>query len=172
MASDRTYFLLLGGAALWCAAIVAGPLCAAENGLVEVAGVVLYKFFHPICHQLDDRSFHILGKPLAVCVRCTAIYTGFLFGIVLYPCIARRVRESALLRAVVLWSVVPMLLDIMLNEVGVHDSTTFTRCITGAIFGVIVPLTIIPAAQEGVQELLAAFHRYSPSDVSKGQSHA
>ncbi len=172
MASDRTYFLILGGAVLWCIAIVAAPLCIAEGGPVGFLGVVQYKFFHPICHQLDDRSFHILGKPLAVCVRCMAIYSGFLVGVLLYPCVGRRVRNGASQRAVLLLSVVPMLLDVLLDVIGIHQSTILTRCMSGGIFGLIVPYTIVPVAQEGVRELLATFHPFSSFDAKKGQSHA
>jgi len=172
MVSDRTYYVILGGAVLWCAAIVVAPLCASESGLVGSLGSGLYLFFHPICHQLDDRSFHIFGKPLAVCIRCLAIYGGFLVGVVLYAGIGRRARGILSFRAILLWSVVPMLLDVVLDAIDVHQSTTLTRCITGLLFGVVIPFTIIPAAQEGVRELLSPALRFLPSEATKGQSHA
>jgi len=63
---------LFVGTILWCLAIVAAPLFHLTP---------IYLFFSAICHQLPARSWHIHGEPLAVCIRCTAIYYGFLAGL-------------------------------------------------------------------------------------------
>lgn len=69
-AIERT---VLAAALLWCLAIVAAPLF--EIGF-------LYRLFSTICHQLPDRSWFLQGHPLAVCIRCSAIYLGFLTALV------------------------------------------------------------------------------------------
>ncbi len=56
---------------MWCLAIVAAPLGHWES---------VYSFFSAICHQLPERSWNLAGSPLAVCIRCTSIYLGFLLG--------------------------------------------------------------------------------------------
>ena len=66
--------LLVLGTALWCLAIVSAPL-------FDLPAV--YLFFSRLCHQLPGRSWHIHGEQLAVCIRCTSIYLGFLAGLVL-----------------------------------------------------------------------------------------
>ncbi len=78
----RVYFILLSLVAVWCGLIIAAPLI---NGVSESAGSLVYQFFSRICHQLDERSFHLAGGKFAVCIRCSAIYFAFFAGIVLYP---------------------------------------------------------------------------------------
>ncbi len=40
--------------------------------------------FSHVCHQQPVRSFAIQGVPLAVCSRCTGIYSGLFLGVVLF----------------------------------------------------------------------------------------
>ena len=40
----------------------------------------LYFFFKNVCHQDPKRSFFLSELPLAVCIRCSAIYFGSLIG--------------------------------------------------------------------------------------------
>lgn len=64
--------LLILGTTIWCLSIVAAPIFNLTP---------IYVFFSAICHQLPARSWHIHGEPLAACIRCTAIYVGFLAGL-------------------------------------------------------------------------------------------
>jgi hypothetical protein len=66
--------LLILGATLWCLAIVAAPIFQLTP---------IYAVFSAICHQLPARSWHIHGEALAVCIRCAAIYFGFLAGLLI-----------------------------------------------------------------------------------------
>lgn len=77
--------LLIGGAAVWCLLIVAAPLFDLHW---------VYQFFAFICHQDPIRSWSLGSEPLAVCIRCTSIYFGFLVGLV-----ARVPPRSRFLRA-------------------------------------------------------------------------
>jgi uncharacterized membrane protein len=67
--------VLVIGATLWCLAIIGAPL---------LHWTPLYLFFSTICHQLPDRSWHIHGEPLALCIRCTSISFGFLAGLLAF----------------------------------------------------------------------------------------
>jgi uncharacterized membrane protein len=69
--SDR---ILLAAVAAWCTAMIAAPLF--DSG-------VIYGFFSSICHQYPERSWFLFGRPLAVCIRCAAIYGGFLIALLL-----------------------------------------------------------------------------------------
>jgi uncharacterized membrane protein len=64
--------LLILGTTIWCLAIVAAPIFHLTP---------IYVAFSAICHQLPARSWHIHGESLAACIRCTAIYFGFLAGL-------------------------------------------------------------------------------------------
>jgi len=70
---SRARGILIIGAALWCAAIVAAPLFQVP---------VIYDFFSRICHQNPARSWFLFDEPLAVCIRCTSIYFGFLISLI------------------------------------------------------------------------------------------
>lgn len=47
-----------------------------------------------------------------------------------------------------------MLLDVVAEFAGIHDSTFLTRTITGALLGLVLPLVILPVAIEGVQQFV------------------
>ena len=66
--------VLLSGVTAWCLAIVAAPLLDLT---------VIYSVFSAICHQYPERSWFLLSQPLAVCIRCTSIYFGFLASLML-----------------------------------------------------------------------------------------
>jgi uncharacterized membrane protein len=106
---------------------------------------------------MAERSFHLFGEKLAVCSRCTSIYVAFLAGTLLYPLLRRaivpRLHDSLHPRSVLLVAMLPMLVDVVAEFLGVHSSTFLTRSITGALFGFVVSFILLPTAIEGVQQL-------------------
>lgn len=58
-------------------AVTAAPLLAAHG---RIEALVLYAAFSPFCHQYADRSWCLLGEPLAVCIRCLGVYCGAALG--------------------------------------------------------------------------------------------
>ncbi len=148
------YGILLAGSLLWCGAIIAAPLLEHFGGSPRTAGM-LYAFFHPICHQLDSHSLHLAGAKLGVCTRCFSIYLSFLVGLLLYPVI-RRLRDTALPHRLVLAAaLLPMLADVALSLSGYWTSTQLSRALTGSVFGLAAAFFIVPAAVEGVAQLLS-----------------
>ena len=105
-----TYAVILSGTALWCALIVLAPAAMSSRGFVPLAGI-LYALFSPLCHQIDARSFHLFGAPLAVCGRCSAVYFGFLSGTIAYPLAGDLLRSARPGRTFLLVALAPMLLD-------------------------------------------------------------
>jgi uncharacterized membrane protein len=151
--SRTTYVVILVGSVVWCLAIVLAPLLLMVFAGAGEAGRAVYAFFRPVCHQLEARSFTIFGAPFAVCMRCSSIYFGFLLGVVLYPVFSKVQNPLFPSRRLLLVAVVPMALDVLPGAAGIHEVTTATRIVTGAIFGVILPFFIVPAAIEAANEL-------------------
>ena len=164
--SRVTYLSVLVLTLLWCAAIGAAPLFVSWSGAWLPTGEFLYRFFHPICHQLGERSFHLFGGPLAVCTRCAAIYVGFLCGVLVFPSVLRRIHWSS--RTILGVALLPMIVDVSLEILGLHEATGLTRTITGGFFGLIIPCIVLPVLTDAVLEIA------SPSRVQsqKGSSNA
>lgn len=125
----RARAALLFGATLWCLTVVAAPY---------LQWTPLYSFFSTICHQIPERSWHIDGGPLALCIRCTSISAGFLAGLVLLQKPRVRWFMLSLVVSFVEWLLAYALFD---SEV------------LRALSGVLVGVTAAPLVQAGVEEL-------------------
>lgn len=148
--NKRTYLTLLLLVALWCGGIVLAP--SLGTTLPGVSSF-LYSFYSPICHQIDARSFHLFGEKIGVCSRCSSIYFGFLLSLVLYP-LFRNIQAPAFpKRHWIAFAILPMLIDVFMNFMGIHESTLLTRAITGLLFGLILPFYVIPPLLEGIAQL-------------------
>lgn len=158
--SRRTYFVILAGTAIWCGTIILAPFLGASTSPISA---VVYQFFHPICHQLPARSFYLFGEKLAVCSRCSSIYFAFLFVAAVYPFIRSLTNPTIPHRNWLMLALLPMLIDVGLEFLNLHNSTFVTRTLTGAIFGGVVPLYVLPAAIEAVQQIFAK--HYSSSTI-------
>lgn len=149
----RTYVVIAGGVILWCAAIFLAPLFVAGSGPQEYIGRILYEFFHRICHQLDDRSFHIAGEPLAVCMRCTSIYIAFVSGTLAYPLFRTLDSQKLPSRIWLGAAMLPLLIDVCAGLAGFYAGNATGRMITGSLFGLVLPFYIIPAIIEAVHQI-------------------
>jgi uncharacterized membrane protein len=155
--SRTTYRIVFFASLIWCLLVIAPPI-AVHFGAVRLADLI-YGFFSRICHQLDSHSLHLFDVKLAVCARCTAIYFSFFVSLILYPLLLQKILPAALRETIsnsprtLFLSVLPILLDIGVSEIGVHESTLVTRAVTGAILGVALPFILIPPAAEAFKEL-------------------
>lgn len=100
-----------------------------------------------LCHQLDERSFHIDGFQMPLCARCLGIHLGFLAGSVLLW--LRRGRTGAgfpRVRPVVLLvlAMLPAVVDFGLSYTGISASDNTRRAATGALFGVALSFLLVP----------------------------
>ena len=50
--------------------------------------------------------------------------------------------------------IIPMLVDVVLNDTGLHTSTTMTRVATGLLFGGVMPWCIVPLLIEACLQLI------------------
>lgn len=129
----------------WNVAIITAPVIIGEEGIAGKTGIAIYSFFSPLCHQIDDRCFHIDGNKLAVCSRCFGIYTGFFAGTILYPLIFRGKKFLEMPKLTVfIIPVILMFTDVMLDYAGFFANTFITRTVTGGFIGLISAFYIIP----------------------------
>ncbi|MGA9365026.1 MAG: DUF2085 domain-containing protein [Bacteroidota bacterium] len=155
--SRTTYCIIFFASLIWSVAITMPPV-ALHFGATGAADF-LYGFFSRVCHQLDSHSLHLFDAKFAVCARCTAIYYGFFVSVVLYPFLMRKILPATGMRTVLcsprnlFLSALPILLDLGLSEIGVHESTLVTRVVTGAILGLALPFILMPPAEEALREL-------------------
>jgi uncharacterized membrane protein len=138
--------IMAGAWGIVCGLILAAPILMSHS--CHSAASVLYLSFSWVCHQIPERSFALLGHPLAACHRCFGIYLGLFLGSLTEN---RFVYES--LRARRFWILaasIPLLLDVLLNSAGLWTNTCFSRFFTGLLFGNLAS----PLLVRGVTEFL------------------
>jgi len=159
MSGKKIYFVFLIFTLFWNIFIISAPVLAHSQGFLSWISDFSYSFFSVTCHQLDDRSFHILGEKIAVCSRCSSIYWAFLASVLIYPFI----KGFNNVKLPSLWILlVPALLvfaDAALDFLNVVSNTFVTRAITGAIIGFVLPLYLIPGFYNFVNELVVYFNK-------------
>ena len=137
--------------ALWTLAIIAAPVAKA-NDLLTIANP-LFSFFSYICHQIPDRSFHVLGEQFGVCSRCFGVYFGILAGFAAYPIWRSIDTTEPLPRFWLFLSIIPISIDWSLTIFGIWENTQWSRFITGLILGFACAIFIVPAAVEIARNL-------------------
>ncbi len=109
-----------------------------------------YLGFERVCHQIPERSLTLFGERAAVCSRCLGIYAGLFLS-----CLLLRPPSGGMPRAhLILAAASPMAADILLASLGVLWGGNWTRLATGLLFGLAVPLYLIPAADRAGARLL------------------
>jgi uncharacterized membrane protein len=148
----RIHIIITIFVALWCIGILAAPVLKHSGD--DKDAQVLYSFYSRICHQIDARSFHFEGEKLGVCIRCSAIYFGFLIGLLLMPIFRIFKKINIQRRSLLIAIIFPILLDVVLNVVDLHNSTTMTRIFTGALFGSIMSWYILSLLTEACLQIV------------------
>ena len=64
--------------------------------------------------------FHVEGEKCGVCIRCSAIYFGFLAGLLLLPLSGALKRLPFPKPALIIAFMIPMVVDVVLSVTGVH----------------------------------------------------
>ena len=157
----RVWMVTLCVVAVWVFTIVAPPFLIKAG----ISASPIYTFFSYICHQIPERSFHILEHQFAVCSRCFGVYFGLLAGIATYPFWRSIDDIEPLPRFWLFFSLVPIGIDWSLGVFGIWDNTHLSRFITGLILGVACAVYIVPALVEIVRNLSKrdAFRRSAPN---------
>lgn len=88
-----TGLLVAGAAVVWAAMLPAAAYAAAlpaDRSAAQVFAFAVYAFGSAICHQRDERSFHLFAEQLPVCARCTGLYAGAAIAAIWYVGLFRR----------------------------------------------------------------------------------
>lgn len=128
--------------AFFVSLIVIAPILAA-SGHSEVAEGI-YRGFGIFCHQRPDRSYFIDGHKLAVCSRCTGLYAGFAFTLLIYPLLRSLRNASFPPRRLLFLAALPLLLDFSLTFFGIWENTHTSRLLTGALLGSVAVFYVMP----------------------------
>ena len=157
--------------------IVVAPVAAA-SGYSDIA-TGIYGAFATLCHQLPERSYFIDGHQLAVCSRCTGIYAGFAFTLLLYPLI-RSLKSPVMPRpSWLLLAALPLAIDVAVNFFGFWQNTHTSRLLTGAFLGGAVVFYVMPgiidlslryASTAPATEPRATFTLASPESIAAAPS--
>lgn len=140
----RVWAVTVAIAAAWVTAVILPPLLIN----IGISATPVYSFFSYICHQIPERSLHILGQQFAVCSRCFGVYTGLLAGAAAYPIWRPIDSVDPLPRFWLFLSMVPISIDWSLGVFGIWENNHFSRFITGLILGVACAVYILPALVE------------------------
>jgi uncharacterized membrane protein len=123
--------------------IVIAPLTAGSH-----VSNSIYRVFAALCHQLPDRSYFIDGHKLAVCSRCTGLYAGFAFTLLLYPLLRPLKTIAWPPREWLILSAVPMAIDFGLTLFGIWENTHTSRLLTGLLLGSVSVFYVMPGLAE------------------------
>lgn len=115
-----------------------------SQGYYDIGGAV-YKFFSFLCHQQAERSYLLLGNPIAVCARCFGVYFGLFIGFFIYPMFRRIDDVEPPSKLWLLLSLIPIGLDWTLGFCGILENTHLSRFATGTILGIACSIYLIPA---------------------------
>lgn len=137
--------IVRAGAALWCSGIILAPLLAGS-----ATADLLYAMYGVVCHQFPSRSGLIDGAPLAVCLRCSALYAAF--TLMLFTRILRTPRTVS--RAAIAGLLLPMAVDGLGSLFFLWDSTVVSRLVTGTLFGIGMALVLHEPLLGAVHSLL------------------
>jgi len=106
-----------------------------------------------VCHQIDSRTILIDGKQLPICARDTGIYIGMFISLAFLVFKKRwkcdKPPKLSLAVALCLL-IIPMPIDGIMSYTGIWSTNNFQRIITGVLFGITIPLFLIPLSNYSI----------------------
>jgi uncharacterized membrane protein len=140
------WLVVVFGSLVFLTLIFGAPLLLADNH--RTSATIIYGAFSKICHQKPERSFFVLGSPLAVCSRCTGLYVGFTLTLVAYPLLRSLRTTTAPDRKWLFLAAVPMALDVAVDVLGIWHNTHSSRVISGLVLGAAGVFYVMPGISE------------------------
>ena len=132
---------------VWCVNLffilyLTGAFLAPYLGSIEHHNTerALRHFYHLNCHQIPDRCFTVAHSPMALCSRCTGIYTGMLAAGIAYAVC----RFSGIGKGVFLMLISPTLIDWASEFFHLYSGDLYIRFVIGILFGTAIVLFVYP----------------------------
>ena len=127
----------------WLTVLVAAPVMP-----VRIAAPV-YLFASFVCHQIEERSFHVGGQPLPVCARCLGIYAGAA-AVAGLGCLAGFRRPlarwpAARFRRIAVVAALPTAVTVVAEWLGVWATSNSQRASAGLLLGAAAALVVVGA---------------------------
>lgn len=142
--AKKVYYCIFAFSLIWLMLIISAPLLKTTNATFEKISDFIYMFFSNVCHQHDSRSLHLFDNKLGVCSRCLWIYSGFFFGTLIYSFKYKLSNTNPPSIMILIISAVAMVIDVLLDSLGILENTTYSRFVTGIFLGLALPFFIIP----------------------------
>ncbi len=115
-------------------------------GLERVAKYI-YWIYGLSCHQVPSRSFFIFDHQIAVCARCFSFYVSMLaFGI-----LVSLIDVRPLDRKIAFLLVVPILIDVLLQTLGIKESTNLLRVTTAVLLSLCLSFYGYPRIRASIE---------------------
>lgn len=113
----------------------------------------LYLLFSGLCHQIAERSPHLMDIPLAVCHRCFGAYVALPLAAIAFP-LVRRWDAHLNRRAAVLLtlSIIVPGVDWLGGMMDLWTNTPLSRLLTGGIFGLVAGYFLTRALSEALRK--------------------
>ncbi len=93
---------------------------------------ILKPTYHLVCHQETAKLIHLFGTTTLLCSRCTGIYIGGLLGISALLFVKRKLFLPT---KFLLYSSIPMFIDVALVMLGVYSYSKIVAFLTGVLLG-------------------------------------
>ena len=146
---------LKAGLALAVGLVLLGWLLNTPPGLLGKADAIGYA----VCHRIDLRSFHLSGRALPLCARCSGMYLGAMLGLA-YQATRRPRRSGMPIRSVQVVLGVFVLafaldginsfLSLFPSAPSLYESQNWLRLVTGSGMGLAIALVLYPAFNQAV----------------------
>ena len=141
-------WLLAGLAASWAVVIFAAPFgLEAVSHEVRVATALVYVGAGHVCHQRPERSFHLHGRRMPVCARCTGLYLAAPLGLAAGLFMRRRDRADDRTyrrwRVAIVAAAVPTVISVGLEWIGGPGmSSNISRALTALPLGAVLAAAV------------------------------
>jgi len=146
------YFCTLAAILVWCAAAISVPFLRQGSALESRSAGLITFFFAPVCHQMPDRCFHLVGQAMPLCSRCSGIYLGALSGVLFFPVLRNKFLFEIPKRRVLIFSLLPLLLEVSLSKIGLYDGGLIIRFISGLIPGAVSVFYVLPSLNKMISK--------------------
>lgn len=127
-----------------------GWLLTTPVGILGKADAVGYA----VCHRIDGRSFHFLGRQMPLCARCTGMYLGAMLGLVFQSVTARKRTGLPSWRVIIFLGLlvaafgidgVNSYLHFFPGFKGLYEPQNWLRLLTGTGMGIGISALLFPA---------------------------